>query len=258
MRGLLQLETWIAQLVEDPFVRMFAGRLLPQEVAGRLVRALEEAERLGVDGVREIPGRYVIALNPEDLMALHIHHPELETRLAEALKTLALRMELRFKDPPAILLHPDSTLPLHAMQIKAAQSFPLTTERTRDLDIVQLEALLEQPAAGPRAYFVVQGEHTFDLSQSIVRIGRALDNDLILEDRRVSRYHAQLRCRYHRYILQDLGSSGGTHVNGFLVQEVVLRAGDLISLAGVSLLYAEGDSEPRASSATQDYPAQGG
>ena len=33
MNRLLHLERWIEQLVEEPFVRLFAGRLLPQFLA---------------------------------------------------------------------------------------------------------------------------------------------------------------------------------------------------------------------------------
>jgi pSer/pThr/pTyr-binding forkhead associated (FHA) protein len=123
-----------------------------------------------------------------------------------------------------------------------------------------MEPSLENSKAVPQthhAYLIIRGQRTFDLQQSLTRIGRALDNDLILEDNRVSRYHAQLRYRYHRYILQDLGSRGGTSVNGFPVQEIVLRPGDLISLSGFELLYAENDTEKPSlqSGGTEPYPS---
>ncbi len=56
MNGLMHLERWIEQLVEEPFVRLFAGRLMPQDVVRRLVDALEDGERVGPDGLPEIPG----------------------------------------------------------------------------------------------------------------------------------------------------------------------------------------------------------
>jgi pSer/pThr/pTyr-binding forkhead associated (FHA) protein len=39
-----------------------------------------------------------------------------------------------------------------------------------------------------------------------------------------------------------LESSGGTTVNGFPVQEIVLRPGDVISLPGTDLIYAESEA----------------
>lgn len=252
----MRLESWIEQIVEEPFVRLFAGQLLSQDVARHLVRALEDGERIGADGTPEVPGRYRIALNPEDLRALQYHHPNLDTQLADALKTLAEKMKVRLMEPPAVLLEPRAELPLHAVQIIPANRFPVPHEQTRDLDLERVRQRLEhEEIAGIQAYLIIQGERTFDLTRPTVRIGRAFDNDLILEDARVSRYHAQLRCRYGRYILQDLGSSGGTMVNGFAVQEIVLRPGDVISLSGADLIYAE-DNSGRYKNAgdTRAYP----
>ena len=250
-------------MVEAPFVRLFAGRLSAQDVARHLARALEDGERLGADGAPEVPGRYRIALNPEDLEALQRHHPDMDAQLAIDLQVVAESMQVRLIEPPVILLEPSADLPLRAVRITPANHTLLKHEPTRDLDLELIRQRIEQEDTnGLRAYLIVQGAHTFDLTLSTVHIGRALDNDLILEDPRVSRYHAQLRCRYRRYVLQDMGSRGGTTVNGFAIQEIVLRPGDVISLSGVDLIYAEeiGDWHKEAVSApatedTRAYPA---
>lgn len=259
MKSLIRLESWIEQLVEEPFVRLFAGRLLPHEVARHLVRALEDGERVGADGVLEVPGRYRIALAPDDLTALTRHHPDLESQLAQALQTLAERMQVRLKEVPAILLTADAAVALHAVQITPADRVPRSDGQTHEIKQEQLQStLIQEETPTTRAYLIIGGERTFDLQETIVRLGRALDNDLIIEDRRVSRHHAQLRRRYGRYILQDLGSSGGTTVNGFPVQEIVLRPGDLISLSGVELIYAEEEPGRRERpGTTQPYPPAG-
>ncbi len=260
----MRLESWIEQLVEAPFVRLFAGRLFAQDVARHLARALEDGERIGADGVPEVPGRYRVALNPEDLEALQRHHPDMDAQLAVDLQALAEDMQVRLMEPPAILLEASPDLPLRAVRITPVGRAPLKHDPTRDLNLESIRQRIEQEDLnGLRAYLIVQGMHTFDLTQPTVRIGRALDNDLILEDPRVSRYHAQLRCRYRRYILQDMGSRGGTTVNGFPIQEIVLRPGDVISLSGVDLIYGEeiGDWRKEAASApateadTRAYPA---
>ena len=246
MNGFMHLERWIEQLVEEPFVRLFAGRLLPQDVVRHLVDALEDGERVGADGALEVPGRYTIELNPDDLAALRAAGDE-----REALEALVARIALRTHEPPAILLKGNQGLPPRAVDIRPADRASRNGAReaqipgaTQDIAPDRLRQALDSAPddATPRAYLIVMGDRTFDLMTPIVRIGRAFDNDLILEDRQVSRYHAQLRRRYSRYILQDLGSTGGTTVNGFPVHEIVLRPGDLISLSGVDLIYAE--SEP--------------
>ncbi len=239
MNGLRRLENWIEQWVEEPFVRLFAGRVLPQDVAQNLVRALEDGERVGADGVLEVPGRYRIELHPDDLAALRHHHPDLEAQLAAALHSLAERRHVRLIEPPSVQLYANESLPLRGMLIRPADRLPRQTEATRDFDLERLQGLVNESQPTVRAYLILPGGQTFDLEQATVRIGRALDNDLILEDRRVSRHHARIHSRYGRYVLQDLGSRGGIGVNGFRVQESVLRPSDMISLAGVELIYIE-------------------
>jgi pSer/pThr/pTyr-binding forkhead associated (FHA) protein len=61
-----------------------------------------------------------------------------------------------------------------------------------------------------------------------IRIGRATDNDVVLTaEQTVSRHHAELLCGDEGWMIRDLGSHNGTHVNG-----VRLKADALIRLAG--------------------------
>jgi len=55
-------------------------------------------------------------------------------------------------------------------------------------------------------------EYIFD--QPDVTLGGHEDNDLVIDDPRVSRRHAQLRAEGERYYLFDLNATGGTFVNG--------------------------------------------
>ena len=78
-----------------------------------------------------------------------------------------------------------------------------------------------------------------ELGSRALTIGRGLNNDVILEDTRVSRHHAQLRYRARRFWLSDLGSTNGTYINGEQVAEQALRDGDTISLGGLELIFKE-------------------
>ena len=84
---------------------------------------------------------------------------------------------------------------------------------------------------------LADGTRQVPLRTARLSIGRALDNDLILEGTGVSRRHAQIEQRHGRYVLRDLGSRHGTQVNGQSVQEVVLRDGDVLSLGGQRLVF---------------------
>jgi pSer/pThr/pTyr-binding forkhead associated (FHA) protein len=80
-------------------------------------------------------------------------------------------------------------------------------------------------------------DHEFNLSKSSVSIGRAMTNDIILSDGRVSRNHASIECRLEGCTIIDLGSSNGTRVNGVQVQRAELKPGDQISLGNSQLIY---------------------
>ena len=99
---------------------------------------------------------------------------------------------------------------------------------------------------GPRGrpFLVLEGQRHVNLNQPTISIGRALDNDVIIDEPRVSRHHAQLRHRYGHYVLYDLDSSGGTRINDYPVEECVLHSGDVISFAGVEVVYGEDPPTP--------------
>lgn len=69
------------------------------------------------------------------------------------------------------------------------------------------------------------------LSKPETSIGRWEDNDIVIDDRWISRYHARIRREKDQYVLEDLGSKNGTIVNGRrIVEPVTLSDGDEIQL----------------------------
>ncbi|MEV8094466.1 FHA domain-containing protein [Kitasatospora sp. NPDC085879] len=79
------------------------------------------------------------------------------------------------------------------------------------------------------------------LPAKVVRIGRALENDLVVGDLSVSRRHAELRARPDgRFEIIDVGSHNGTYVNGQPVLGAVVGEGDLIGI-GHSVFCLVGD-----------------
>lgn len=62
-------------------------------------------------------------------------------------------------------------------------------------------------------------------------VGRSLGAEVVLNHHSISRQHADLQLHRDEPVIQDLGSSNGTHVNGEpVVQPVLLRAGDVVDL----------------------------
>ena len=91
------------------------------------------------------------------------------------------------------------------------------------------------------AFLIVNGVDLFPLKETITSIGRRIDNVLVLNDPRISRAHAELRNIRGRFVVFDLNSTGGTYVNGKRVSHSVVYDGDVISLAGVNLIFRQRD-----------------
>ena len=77
-----------------------------------------------------------------------------------------------------------------------------------------------------RARNTVVGGRRVELVGDIVRIGRAQENDVVIDDGRVSRRHLELRWRtdIERYVVVDIGSSGGTWLNARIAIALPLMA----------------------------------
>lgn len=85
----------------------------------------------------------------------------------------------------------------------------------------------------------------FELGSPSIRIGRALDNDIILSVESVSGHHCVLNLQGADYTISDLNSRNGTFVNNRKVQTaVVLRVGDLIQLGAALLRCGSGEITP--------------
>lgn len=71
----------------------------------------------------------------------------------------------------------------------------------------------------------------FDLNKEVTMLGRDVTNDIPLGDAEISRQHARLTRTPGGIVLEDLGSTNGSFVNGDrLASPRVLRSGDLIGL----------------------------
>jgi uncharacterized membrane protein len=78
-----------------------------------------------------------------------------------------------------------------------------------------------------------------DIGHDMV-VGRGDRCDIRFDDPFVSRTHAGLRCHGRSVWVRDLGSAGGTFVNGVPAQtERELRPGDVLALADIQLRYDE-------------------
>src|SRR5262245_47921382 len=82
-------------------------------------------------------------------------------------------------------------------------------------------------------------QQVFNLSSDQVTIGRATDNDIVLNDFSVSRRHAYLQKEGAGWILRDNHSTNGVRINDRPVPECAVANGDQVTIGTFRLLFRE-------------------
>ena len=95
------------------------------------------------------------------------------------------------------------------------------------------------------AHIVVHQDPTtqqvFPLSEGVVTLGREGYNDIVLIDPESSRKHAQISFQAGRYVVEDLGSTNGTFVNGRqILTATTLNPGDVIEIGEMARILYQG------------------
>lgn len=191
------------------------------------------------EGNRFAPDHHILHVHPDDYLALTKSGLDLQSSIAEPLRQVVEDAGYKVLGKLRITLAVDPNVARSVPQAIASHSRnPLKQARS----LPSQESSAEQPPPG--AYFLIDGKDYFPLREPLVTIGRRIDNHLVLNDPLVSRRHALLRLREGHYVLVDLDSSGGTQVNGRLVEECVLRRSDVVVIGTVKLIYGEDPAGP--------------
>ncbi len=85
-----------------------------------------------------------------------------------------------------------------------------------------------------------------------ISIGRTNDNDIVLENRGVSRKHAMIEFNNNAAVVIDNESLNGTFVNNRKINEEVLRDADCITIGKYNLIYHSQSSNPNEDSVGMD------
>ncbi len=85
--------------------------------------------------------------------------------------------------------------------------------------------------------------HEHQLHGETTIIGRAVECDIVITSKRVSREHARLNRSGRRVTLEDLGSTNGTFLNDErIMSEMELRDGDTITIGDVKFTFRDPDT----------------
>jgi pSer/pThr/pTyr-binding forkhead associated (FHA) protein len=107
---------------------------------------------------------------------------------------------------------------------------------TQVVDSSQAEGGMNE---NPERTFIVLDNQIVFLDKIVTRIGRSLDNDVVIRNMNVSRYHAQIRYEGGACVLYDLSSTLGTFIDDKKIDRWVLKSGDVFTLANLRVLFVQ-------------------
>lgn len=240
--NLAKLEARLQSLIEGSTARLFPGRKDPEDLAYRLVEAMRAGIQPDSQGGYLAPNLYTIAVSPQHRAALQ-ENPEVLEGLRQALVESIKGSNTRFSGHLVIRVQHDSQLAPDGIRVLAQNSLENVSDTT-DVPVEPAPSESGGASIPDNAFLIVDGKKVFQLDQPVINIGRRLDNQLVVDDPRVSRVHAQLRSVRGRYVIFDLDSTGGTFVNGVRVRQMALSPGDVVSLSGLPMVYGQDEDEP--------------
>jgi hypothetical protein len=237
---LSNLEQIFEHLLENSVARIFGEKAPVALFATQLARAMSDGIKRDESGKAHAPDQYALTMNPKDANALLSEAPGIQNQFSDAIVQAAREQDCTLGREPHVTVAADPTLAGGQVRVVSWHSnTPLEFTQA-----MQREERQEPGSLPEGAYLIIDGGKHFPLDRSVINLGRRIDNQIILEDPHVSRTHAQIRAKQGSFVIFDVGSTTGTSVNGRRISEQILKAGDVITIANVRMVYGEDPTGP--------------
>lgn len=208
-------------LKTDPILRLHGDSKLRVGLV-RIEAKQEDAKILSAEVGSEGGIMSTQALNPQQLAQWRAQlSPDLQL---PGINSPQIPNQFQVKTPTAHPVMPPPNVPLQPIPPTMPGVAPSGMPPAR------LTIRLPQPQANPQVY---------PIEKPVVNIGRQLSNDIIVEDKRVSRNHAQIKFQADgQFAIYDLGSTNGITINGVPnMRQHVLRNGDRFTIGSYDFYF---------------------
>jgi hypothetical protein len=254
---LTAVERFFERLFERPAARLFQERVERVQIQRGIERAME-AERTVRERRAFVPSHYRVLLNSADAAALDGDMANLTRDLAEQVRVYARAHQYILQARPSVEVMGSNAVASGDVRVYADRApAPTRTAPTAppepapvpangdggDAPATDSNAAIVPGATAvfaaprpntPRAQLAVrspgQPVSRLNVRPGTIRLGRALDNEIVLADDKVSRHHGQISIRLGMLVYTDLGSTNGSYLNGALVTEIALGPGDVLQI----------------------------
>ncbi len=259
MREIGFLDRLAENLLEGGFIRALKPRLQPVQMARALAREMGRSRMIGPEAPY-VANHYRVYVSPADFAQISRFQSNLERELAGYLRGYASRRGYRPIGAISVNLLQSSHLKTGQIKtegemVDSAPPEPtpwpeaeIEVEHSTGLGTMEMPAVDPIRPAGtgralvpdqPRAALLAPDGAMIRIVRPVTSIGRAVDNDVVLDARSVSRRHAQIRWDGDGYVLEDLGSTNGTSASGRRITHHRLSDGEEVSFGGLSFVFRQ-------------------
>jgi hypothetical protein len=230
-----EIEKKLQAFFEDQLQRLSGAdpiKYATQEVlAAQINQIIEKNQKSYSPNIFRITFKRKKYIDPKDLEFW-------ETFISDMIKDTARESNLLFSGPVHVQHFFDSSI-----QKEVSVEVAFSSISTRKTTNLMIGSEKNEPSGNVlKGYLITHQETIFPLKKKVTNIGRDEENDLVIDNLRVSRVHAQIREINGSHVLFDLDSTVGTRVNKRRLNQHTLATGDVIEIADVALIYGA-DSE---------------
>jgi Protein of unknown function (DUF3662)/FHA domain len=273
--GILKnIEKRMESLVEGVFGRAFRRQIHPVEIAKALTKQMDEGRMVSISRTYA-PNDFTVHLSEEDVESIRAYQDALRDELIQYASTHAENKDYHLMTPPNVRFETEDTLRFGEFGITAKltggdgpreKGAPQDTSgqtrifRTEDVGggakdqgtsaISPEEA--QRHGLAREVVEVVTKDGSFPLEgRGPWTVGRSQENDIVIPDPNVSRQHARLSRADNGYVVEDLGSTNGTLLDGAPIDRERIESGDELTFGQSSARFVrriespgEGERDP--------------
>lgn len=196
-----QLEAIIQKLVEDQLAGILPGLRLEDRVIQRLATAVRENIVQQKEDRAIAPNEFTLIV-ATDTSPMWKEQSTIDA-LKNIITTASRDVGLKFITQPTIHITTDDTFSVDEIKVVASHKLEPVGDTQGMQTPTGNEENQEADNIPENAFLIVEGVKVHPLTESVVNIGRRLENQLVIDDPRVSRNHAQLRAIKGRFVLFD-------------------------------------------------------
>ncbi|MBA3275704.1 MAG: DUF3662 and FHA domain-containing protein [Chloroflexia bacterium] len=238
-----KFEQSIERLMEGTSGSLFRQTVQPAEIGKKLERAMLAQQRVSV-GTAIVPNLYVVNLHPKDYAQFADYREGLARQMESWLAQVATERNLSVVDRIRVSLNEDPNgkrrNPDVAASISDSRSQPAPSRRVpppaQATSVYRVEPAEVRRSASLRSIDGVNRGRTFIVPPGTTSVGRAPENDIVLDFPDVSRRHARIECGRDGIRVQDLNSTNGTRLNGDAIRIADVDDQDELAFGGQRLV----------------------